>query len=85
MVILIIQVEDFSFGLVDSERDPPVAGNGEAPCSLAVAGKLMRFPGTWDVVQSIQITFPLPHFLIGIVNFLTGNFDLRPPGSSISG
>ena len=27
-------------GLVDSERDPPVAGNGEAPCSLAVAGEL---------------------------------------------
>jgi len=25
MVIFIIQVEDFSFGLVDSERDPPIA------------------------------------------------------------
>jgi len=40
--------------------------------------------GTWDVVQSIQITFP-PYFLIGIVNFPNGNFDnfdLRSPGWS---
>jgi len=52
VVILIIQVEDFSFVL-----------------------------GTWNVVQSIQITFPL-YFLIGIVNFPNGNFDnfdLCPP------
>jgi hypothetical protein len=38
--------------------------------------------GIWEVVQSIQITFPL-YFLIGIVNFPNGNFDnfdLRPLG-----
>jgi hypothetical protein len=40
VVILIIQVENFPFGLIDSERDPPVASDGEAPGSLAVAGKL---------------------------------------------
>ena len=37
MVTLIIQVEDFSFGLVDFERDPPVAGDGEDPGFLAFA------------------------------------------------
>ena len=50
MVIFIIQVEDFSLGLVDPERDPPVAGDGEAPCSLAIAGELMRFPAR-DVAE----------------------------------
>ena len=54
MVILIIQVEDFSFGLVDFERDPPVAGDGEALCSLAVAGKLMRFPAR-DVAELLGV------------------------------
>ena len=44
MVIFIVQVEDFSLGLVDPERDPPVTGDGEAPCSLAVASELMGFP-----------------------------------------
>ena len=44
MVVFIVQIEDFSLGLVDPERDPPVAGDGEAPCSLAVASELMRFP-----------------------------------------
>jgi len=44
MVIFIVQVEDFSLALVDPERDPPVAGDGEAPCSLAVASELMDFP-----------------------------------------
>ena len=68
MVILIIQVEDFSFGLVDSKRDPPVAGDGKAPCSLAVTGKLMRFPardvaeflGAFHLLQEGQnVTDPL--------------------------
>ena len=54
MVILVIQVEDFSFGLVDSERDPPGAGDGEAPCSLAVASKLMRFPAR-DVAELLGV------------------------------
>jgi hypothetical protein len=40
MVVFIVQVEDFSPGLVDPERDPPVAGDGKAPCSLAVAIEL---------------------------------------------
>jgi len=50
MVIFIIQVEDFSLGLVDPERDPAVAGDGEAPCSLAVASELMGFPAR-DVAE----------------------------------
>ena len=82
MVILIIQVEDFSFGLVDSERDPPVTGDGEAPCSLAVASKLMSLPGMGRRSKYSNY-LPLPYFLIGIVNFPNGNFDnfdLRPPG-----
>ncbi len=54
MVILIIQVEDFSFGLVDSERDALVAGDSEAPCSLAVAGELMRFPAR-DVAEFLGV------------------------------
>ncbi len=44
MVILIIQVKDFSFGLVDFERDPPITGDGETPDSFAVAGELVRVP-----------------------------------------
>ena len=156
MVILIIQVENFSFGLVDSERDPPIVGNGEAPCSLAVAGKLMRFPardvaellGVFHLLQEGQNVadplydsrsqtgsvimlneapqspmdhvsdlhkqgypkkcrvssytlqagrdlgtllkvskLPPPYFLIVIVNFPNGNFDnfdLRPPGFSLT-
>jgi len=50
VVILIIQVDDFSFGLVDSERDPPLAGDGEAPGPLAVAGERVRFPAR-DVAE----------------------------------
>jgi hypothetical protein len=34
MVILIMQVEDFSFGLVDFKGDPPVTGDGETPGSI---------------------------------------------------
>ena len=47
MIIFIIQVENFSFGLVDFERDPPVAGHSEAPGSLAIAGELMRLPARY--------------------------------------
>ena len=42
--------------------------------------QIVLVPLKWDVVQSIQITFP--SLLIGIVNFPNGNFDnfdLRPP------
>ena len=53
MIILIIQIEDFSFGLVNFEGDPPVAGNGETPCSLAVTSELMRFP-TRDVTELLR-------------------------------
>ena len=58
MVIFIIQIEDFSFGLVDSERDPPVAGDGEAPASLAITRELMRIPAR-DVAE-----------LLGVLHFL---------------
>ena len=44
MVILIIQVENFSFGLVDSKRDPPIASDRKAPASLAGARELVRIP-----------------------------------------
>src|ERR1035437_2294721 len=44
MIVLVIEVEDLAFLRVNSERDPPVAGDGKAPGSLAVAGELMRFP-----------------------------------------
>ena len=54
MVIFIIQVDDFSFRLVDSERDPPVAGDAEAPASLAVAGQLVRVPA-WDVAELLNV------------------------------
>jgi hypothetical protein len=47
MVILIIQVKDFSFGLVDFERDPPITGDGEAPDSFAVAGELVGVPARY--------------------------------------
>jgi hypothetical protein len=36
MIIFIIQVEDFFLGLVDPERDPPISGDGQAPCPFAV-------------------------------------------------
>ena len=35
MVILIIQVKDFSSDLVNSERDPPVTGDGEATVTFS--------------------------------------------------
>jgi hypothetical protein len=44
MVILIIQVKDFSFGLVDFERDPPITGDAETPDTFTVAGELVRVP-----------------------------------------
>ena len=50
MVILIIQVEDFSLGLVDSEPNPPVAGDRKTPGPLSVAAQLVRFP-TRNVVE----------------------------------
>jgi hypothetical protein len=44
MIIFIIQIEDFSLDLIDPERDAPVTGNGEAPCSPTVAVELtLRF------------------------------------------
>jgi len=54
MIILIIQVEDFPFGLVDPERDPPIAGDAEAPAPLAVASELMGFP-TRDVTEFLGV------------------------------
>lgn len=54
MVIFVIQVEDFSLNLVYLERDPPVAGDGEAPCSLAVTNELMRFPPR-DVAEILSV------------------------------
>src|ERR1700693_2903970 len=51
---LIIQVDDFSFARIDSKHGSPVAGDGQAPGSLAVAGKLMRFP-TRDVAELLGV------------------------------
>jgi hypothetical protein len=50
VVVLKIQIEDFSFPLVDPERDSPVAGDGQTPCTLAVAGELEGFPAR-DVTE----------------------------------
>ena len=47
MIILIIEVENLAFRRVDSERDPPVAGDRKAPGSLSVARVLMRFPARY--------------------------------------
>ena len=44
MVVLEIEVEDFSLTLVDPKRNPPVGDDGEAPRSSAVAAEFMRFP-----------------------------------------
>jgi len=44
MVVLIIEVENLTFRRVDSERDPPVAGDRKAPGPLSVAAELMHFP-----------------------------------------
>jgi hypothetical protein len=58
MVILIIQVEDFSFGLVDLERDSPVAGDGKAPSPLAVAVQPMGIPATlYSIVTCLTLPF----------------------------
>jgi len=54
MVILVSQVENFSFGLVHLERDPPVAGDGKAPAPLAVAGQLMGVP-TRNVTELLGV------------------------------
>jgi hypothetical protein len=54
MVIFIIQVQYFSFGLVDPEGDPPIAGDGEAPAPLAVAGELVGI-STQDVAEFLRV------------------------------
>ena len=73
MVILIIQVEDFSFGPVDSERDPPIACDGETPCSLAVDSKLMPFPVRYIVE------------LLGVFHFLQEGHNVADPLHNIGG
>jgi hypothetical protein len=70
LVILIVVVLVFFFAFTNGFHD---AANVVATIITV---------GTWDVVQSIQITFPSPPSF-GIVNFPNGdfdNFDLRPPG-----
>ena len=44
MIILVIQVNDFYFRLVDAERKPPVFRNRQAPSAFSVAGQPMRPP-----------------------------------------
>jgi hypothetical protein len=44
MIILIIQVNDVYFLLVDGKGDPPVFGDVQGPCPFAFACKLVRFP-----------------------------------------
>jgi hypothetical protein len=44
VVILIIQVKDFSFDLVDFERDPPITSDSESPSSFALPGELVYVP-----------------------------------------
>ena len=64
MVILIIQVEDFSFSLVDSERDSPIAGMRElGRCSKNSNYLLLPY------FLIVIVNFPNGNF---------DNFDLRP-------
>ena len=58
MIILIIQVYDFFLGLVNLERNPPIAGDRQAPGALAIPAKLVRLP-TWNGVEF----FHAVHFL----------------------
>ena len=54
MVVLVIEVDDFSFSSVDSECHPPVSRDSEAPCALAVARELVNFPA-WNVPELLDI------------------------------
>jgi hypothetical protein len=44
VIIFKIEVENFAFRLVDPERDPPIAGDGEAPGSSPARGEPMSLP-----------------------------------------
>jgi hypothetical protein len=54
VVVLIVQIEDFSFRGVNPERDPPVPGDAETPGPFSAAGKLVRFP-TRDVAEFLDV------------------------------
>lgn len=54
MVVLIIEVKNFFFALVDPECDPPIPGDGQAPYTLAVAGERMGFPAR-DVAEFLGV------------------------------
>jgi hypothetical protein len=43
-IVLIVQIEDFSFQGINPERDPPISGDGETPGSFSAARKLVGFP-----------------------------------------
>jgi hypothetical protein len=59
VVILVIEVQNFSFGSVDPECQAPVARDREAPCSLAVASELVnssarntpKLPGVFHLLE----------------------------------
>ena len=54
MVILVIEVNYFSFASVDPECHPPIPGDREAPCALAIAGELMNFPAR-NVLELLRV------------------------------
>ena len=54
MVISVVQIKDFSLSLVDPERDPPIFGDGEAPCPFAIACELMCLPAR-DVAELLCV------------------------------
>ncbi len=45
IIVFRVQIADFATRGVNSERQTPVAGDGQAPNTLAVAGQGMRLPG----------------------------------------
>jgi hypothetical protein len=55
VVVLKIKVTNLDLRLVDPKRETPILRHKQAPCALAAAGQLMRFP-TRDRPQLI---FPL--------------------------
>jgi len=85
MIILIIQVEDFPFDLVDPERDPPIAGDAEAPAPLAVAGELMGFPtrDVTELVDGLQTSNSLSSCQIAVCRegIMCFRVPLKPPYS----
>lgn len=58
MIVLIVEGDDLDFGMVDPKRHPPVLGDEQASCSLAIVGLRMNLPAG----HGAKLTFT-PHVL----------------------